>query len=511
MRTIVVLALVTVACGPSDRREPPARHDAPSASSSTGPDQIILRIPRSGGAVRAFRYPQIDSVIWTSSSNAAPPGRVLAFDNEAGSLAYVDKNGVPGRIDLRSGVVGVASRAKLTSLASSDGYSIYGIAANGGVTRLTPTGDWSYTPPKRARLVLPQDDGTLLVLTDGGENLGVLRLHPPGEDVTDSAAVPDARRILHAQAGDRVYFGIDSSLFALRGRALQPTPELRLTDGVRDIVPTPSGDRLFVATDSSRNLAVVDRYRDAMGTSVELPGTVTALRMDPLGRYVLARAAKGDSAWVIAVGTARVIGTVATTWRDDLPMVAPDGALFLADDKNVRIVDGETLRQRSVVTGGASDFWHVIVWNGFRPRAGELDQPVTFADSDSVSARADTSDTAAAALPARPPGDTAGRPPRGAIPRPAPPRLPADTTAAAPARAGGWVVSFAAYLSEASAKQRATAISVDGQKARVVSGQTPGTTTTVYRVILGPYPTRADAERVGRESRESFWVYEGNP
>ena len=152
MRTIVVLAFVTVACGPSDRPEPPARHDAPSASSSTGPDQIVLRIPRSGGAVRAFRYPQLDSVVWTSSSNAAPPGRVLAFDDEAGSLAYVDKNGVPGRIDLRSGVVGVASRAKLTSLASADGYSIYGISATGGVTRLTPTGDWSYTPPKRSML-----------------------------------------------------------------------------------------------------------------------------------------------------------------------------------------------------------------------------------------------------------------------------------------------------------------------------------------------------------------------
>jgi hypothetical protein len=43
----------------------------------------------------------------------------------------------------------------------------------------------------------------------------------------------------------------------------------------------------------------------------------------------------------------------------------------------------------------------------------------------------------------------------------------------------------------------------------VVTGETNGT--TIYRVILGPYPTKVDAERVGRESRESFWVYEGNP
>lgn len=437
--------------------------------------------------------------------DAAAPGRVLAFDPDAGSIAYVDSKGLPGRIDLRAGVVTIASRAKLTSLASNDGYSIYGIAANGNVTRLTPTGDWAYTPPKRARLVLPQDDGTLLVLTDAGAKLGVLRLRPPGEDVTDSAAIPDAQRILHAQAGDRVYFGIDSSLFGLRGRALTETPALELDDAVRDVVPTPSGDRLFVATESSRNLAVVDRYRDAMETSIELPGTVTALRMDPLGRYVLARAAKSDSAWVVAVGTARVIGSVATEWRDDLPMVAPDGALFLADGKNVRIVDGETLKQRAVMTSGSDDFWYVIVWNGFRPRAGELDQPVTFADSDSVSVAADTTDTTAASRT-----DTTARPPRAAIPRPAPPRLPADSAPAAP-KSGGWTVSFAAFLSEPSAKKRAGEISVNGQGARVVAGQAPGTNTTVYRVVLGPFPTKAEAERVGRESRESFWVYEGNP
>ncbi len=521
MRTFVVLAFVLAACGRPDRSESTARHDAPSASSSTGPDQIILRIPRSGGAVRAYRYPQLDSVIWTSGTNASAPGRILAFDADAGSLAYVDKNGVPGRIDLRSGNVAVATRAKLTSVSSSDGWSIYGIAANGSVTRLTPSGDWTFAPPKRARLVLPQQDGTLLVLTDHGTDLGIIRVRPPDTAVTDSASVPDAPRVLHAQVGDRVYFGIDSSLIALRGRNLQVSPALHLGDGVRAVAPTPSGDRLFVATDSSRTLAVVDRYRDQIERSIELPGVVSALRMDPLGRYILARSAKGDSAWVVAVGTARVIGSVATDWRDDLPVVAPDGALLLAQGDDVSIVDGETLRPRSDVRGGARDFWHAIIWNGFRPRAGELDQPVTFADSDSA-AIADTADTTIAPAPPKlipdtangqtvPGQTTAPRTPRTAIPRPAPPRLPVDTpaTAAQPPRPKGWIVSFAAFVSEQPARQRAATITVEGQKARVVTGETNGT--TIYRVILGPYPTKADAERIGRASRASFWVYEGTP
>jgi len=521
VRTFVVLAFVLAACGRPDRSNDTARHDAPSASPLTGPDQIILRIPRSGGAVRAYRYPQLDSVIWTSATNASAPGRVLAFDGDAGSLAYVDKNGVPGRIDLRSGTVGVATRAKLTSVSSSDGWSIYGIAENGSVTRLTPSGDWTFTPAKRARIVLPQQDGTLLVLTDRGSELGIIRVRPPDTEVTDSASVPDAPRVLHAQVGDRVYFGIDSSLIALRARTLQVSPALHLGGDLRAVAPTPSGDRLFVATDSSHTLSVVDRYRDQVERSIELPGVVSALRMDPLGRYVLARSAKGDSAWVIAVGTARVIGSVTTEWRDDLPLVAPDGALLLAQGDDVAIVDGETLRPRTKVPGGSRDFWHAIVWNGFRPRAGGLDQPVTFADSDS-SATSDTSDTTVAPAPSKVTPDTsngqtipgqatAPRTPRTAIPRPAPPRLPVDTPAssAQPPRPRGWVVSFAAFVSEPPARERAASISVEGQKARVVTGETNGT--TIYRVVLGPYPTKADAERIGRASRVSFWVYEGNP
>lgn len=525
MRTIVVLALVLVACGPSDRRDPSARHDAPSAPSSTGPDPIVLRIPRGGGAVRAYRYPQLDSVIWTSGSSAAAPTSILAFDAEAGSVAYVDRTGLPRRIDLRSGTVGLATRGKLTSLASSDGWAIYGVAANGNVTRLTPTGDWTYEPPSAARLVLPQADGTLLVLTDHGDDVGVLRIRPPESDVTDSAAVPDAPRIVHAQAGDRVYFGIDSSLIALRGRSLQMTPALRFEDDVRAVAPTPSGDRLFVVTDSSRSLVVVDRYRDQIARTIQLPGNVSALRMDPLGRYVLARAATGDSAWIVAVGTARVIGSVSTAWRNDLPFVAPDGAVALADDDDVRFVDGETLEDRAVVSDGAADYWHVVLWNGFRPRSGDLDQPVTFGDPDSAAAPVDSLaavDTTVAP-PAAPdtaaprtspgrvttsPGETEPRPPRAPIPRPTPPRLPAESAPAA-SRSRGWLVSFAAYVSEPPARQRAAAINVGGQRARVVVGQTAGT--AVYRVVLGPYPTKTEAERVGRESRQSFWVYEDNP
>jgi septal ring-binding cell division protein DamX len=50
-----------------------------------------------------------------------------------------------------------------------------------------------------------------------------------------------------------------------------------------------------------------------------------------------------------------------------------------------------------------------------------------------------------------------------------------------------------------------------------VTGATPRLVTTtrdgvtIYRVVIGPYPTREEAERIARTSGKSYWVYEGAP
>ena len=89
----------------------------------------------------------------------------------------------------------------------------------------------------------------------------------------------------------------------------------------------------------------------------------------------------------------------------------------------------------------------------------------------------------------------------------APPPPTRDTVAPAPK---GFVVSFAALLNEQRARELAVTIRVRNETARVVSSQREGT--TIYRVVLGPFPTREEAERIGRESGQSnWWVYEGAP
>jgi cell division septation protein DedD len=520
----LVLAALGTACGTADRREAAAAHDTPSATPivSQGPDAVLLRIPRGGGPARASVYPRLDSIVWRSVESVPALSRVLAFDQDLGLLAYADAKGLPGRLDLRLGDVQNASKTRFASLSSADASGIYGVS-DGVVTRLTPTDarPWRYTPPTKAREVFPEPDGSVVVAAERPNATVVWRMRPPDTTLVDSVLLPATERGVRTPVGDRIYFtAANGKLITLRSREFEPAPAVDFPVAVRSVAPTPSGDRVYVTTDTGRRIAVIDRYTDRAEGAILLPGEVSDLRMDPLGRYLLARPTNGDSAWVIAVGTGRVIGSVRTRWLPDLPLVTPDGAVALADSTDVTLVDGETLKPRSTVRGGAKDFWYFVLWNGFRPRAAGIDQPVTFqtqtrdssGDSAAVAggegSAAPGGDTATVAT--KPSGSASARDTlRAATPAAGPPRQATPQRPPPAAAPQGFVVQFAAVRTADAARAASAPIVVNGQRPHVITTQTDGT--TIYRVVLGPYSSRADAERVGRASGRDYWVYEGLP
>lgn len=498
MRTLLASALLLVACGRSDRPADPATQDASlSPVASAGPDAIVLRIPRAGGTARAYLYPRLDSAVW-SAPGAPAAARALGFDSDAGSLVYVDGKGVPVRLGLRSGVASATRRPKLVATASEDGSAIYGVTDSGAVARITPTGRWTLVTPARARDVLPQADGSLIVAGERGKDAMLWHLWPPETRIVDSVRVPGMARARRLQAGDRLVLVGDSSVTAVRGRDLVAGRVVELDGATGPAAATPSGDRVYVALRGTRELHVVPRDAEDDVETIELPGEISELRMDPLGRYLLARPTSGDSAWVISLGTQKVLGAVATQWRVDLPLVAPDGRLLLVSGNDVRIVHAETLAPGGTVRGAARDFWYIASWNGFRPRDSRLDEPVRFATGDSALV-----DSAAASGPdsADPSGAFSGALPQGDPQPPAPGATPAAT------RAPAWYVSLASHGSEDVARAEAERIVVAGVSASVQRGEASGR--VVYRVVVGPYPTRSDAERAGTASGRSYWIFSG--
>lgn len=493
MRRLIALTLAVAACS-GDRQ---ASNGAHSATLSRGPDPIALRIPRMGGTARAYIYPRLDSAVWAAGGSPAI-GRVLSFDPEGGLVAFTDDKGQPRRLDLRMGEVHSASKAKLTGVASANGNEIYGITPAGTIARMTPSGDWTYKPPQPAQMVFPQPDGALIIAGPIGTTTHIWLIRPTDDNILDSASLAGVTRGPRAQAGDRLYFTSVNGLTGVKTRDLGPLKQVRLPGVAQAIAPTPSGDRIYIALKESPRIMVLDRYSESLAGTIDIPAAAADLRVDPVGQLLLAKPAAGDdSAWVIAIGTGRLIGSVATRWTTDLPAFAHSSTIATLRGADVVFVDGTSLNPIRTVTGGARDYWYFFSWNGFRPRAADLDQPVTFGSSD----------TAAGADTIAPPVADSGRP--------APPLRDASPTVLPPAvfapppvsqrPAGGFIVSFAAVLSEQRAQEIAAAIEVEGARARVVPTRSGGT--AIYRVVLGPYVTKEEADRIGRESKRQYWVY----
>ncbi|HZK77732.1 MAG TPA: SPOR domain-containing protein, partial [Gemmatimonadaceae bacterium] len=147
------------------------------------------------------------------------------------------------------------------------------------------------------------------------------------------------------------------------------------------------------------------------------------------------------------------------------------------------------------IKGGAADFWYFFTWTGFRPRSADLDRPVTFQSPESIAAADSNAARRTDTFPSPPIRDTA---PSMIVP---PPSL-------TPPQEKGYVVSFAAVLTAQKASELAAEITINGAHPKVAATQSGGT--TVYRVVLGPYATREEAEKVGRDSKRQYWVYEAS-
>jgi hypothetical protein len=254
--------------------------------------------------------------------------------------------------------------------------------------------------------------------------------------------------------GDLVAVASDSGVTFYDPLGRRDPAFVKLSDSPRALAFSPSGHRIYVARRNVPGLAVVDRYDRKELDGVALPGPVAALRLDPLGRWLLARPAVGDSAWIVDLPIKRHTGIVPTEWQADLPAISPDGMLIYRHGKDVRSARPDSLTEVGKVTGGAADLWVLTSW---LPRG---------VPASTVSASA--SDTGSGAE--------------------GPMYVQVSTSQNAE-----WSGHLADDLARA------------GLPARVLPPQHPD---DGYRVVLGPYGTRAQAEATGRRLGRPFWIYQ---
>ena len=483
-----LLVLVAGCARSGDRGAPGDVSGTAHDTTPRGIPVVALRLSGAGGGLRAYALPGLAELPWPMGGRTSPAGGTVGMDAAGQRLLYRDTSGAVTAFDLvafheRT----IAPRGSLASL-GADG-ALLAVDRRGAVVESEPWGtrQWPDTLGAGVREIFAAPGARLLVLRAGhGDSL--LSITRNG-GVSYAAAVPEAAERAASRDGDALALATDSGLVVLEDRELRAPWFVRLTGTPHAVVFSPSGHRIFVALRDRSELAVVDRYLHEERPAIPLPGPAGAIRPDPWGRALLVRPSgaerAGDETWVVGLARNRVVGSLATEWDTDLPTVSSTGVILSREGDAVVAHDVHTLNLLGEVADGAADFWFVGAWAP-SGTAAAVRQQVRAADT-AHSARAEPA-----------------RPARTAEPRPAPTPPPAAAPAESVNARRLWV-QVSASQSESASRELVAVLQAARHPVQLVP---PRSESDGWRVVVGPYATRGEAEAAGRALGRPFFIVE---
>jgi hypothetical protein len=398
--------------------------------------------------------------------------RAVGLDPESEILFVMTDTGDVLSLDLETGRVDTVGRGVAVAVLGPD-QTLFVVDGKRRVVSLA----------RRVRLAWPQplgavprelfgaaDERLVAVFPGDPSRPSTLRLITVAPDQPLAIRViPSAGDVAATRWGDLVAVASDSGVLLVDPLARREPAFVRLADHPRALAFSPSGHRVYVARRTGAGLAVIDRYERAEIDGVALPTPAATVRPDPFGRWLLARPSIGDSVWVVDLPVKTLVGSVATSWDADLPTIAPDGSLVVGQGNDVVAYRPDSVKETGRVAGGNGDLWTFTTW---RPRGGY---------------RAALADARASA-PA--PGSAVG--------------AAADSSGPE----GPLYVQVSTSQNEEWSKEMAQQLSRAGLAARVLPPKGPD---DGFRVALGPYATREQAEAIGRKLGRPFWIYQPAP
>src|SRR5580765_7642130 len=437
-RFVLFASLALWGCGP---RAPAAGSSQQQSPQRVSQLQILarspgvaIRLPAKGGTPQLYRLPRLTPVDGVLKGKLPPIERVIGLDPESEYLFVTTGKHDLLALDLGSGRVDTVGTNIKQAALGPDG-TLYSVDSSRHVVSLS----------RRTRFAWPQALTALPRDLFGASDQHLVGVIPQDRLLVAAADQPATVRPIAAGASDS---GV--TLYDPLGR--RDPAFVRLSDAPRALAFSPSGHRIYVARRNMPGLAVVDRYERKELDGVALPGPVAALRLDPLGRWLLARPAVGDSAWIVDLPIKRHTGIVATAWKSDLPAISPDGMLIYRRGNDVVSARPDSLNEIGRVKNGSADLWVLTTW---LPRGVPASPASAAATADSVGAEG--------------------------------PLYVQVSTSQNP----DWSGHLADDLNRA------------GLNARVLPPQHPD---DGYRVVLGPFASRSQAEAIGRRLGRPFWI-----
>jgi hypothetical protein len=470
------MVLLAAACGGGEEVTPAPPRLLPAGIAREG---TLLRLPSEGGGARLYTPDSLAPLDWQIARGVPAIRRALGTDlDDRMVYALTDEGAVIG-LDLisRQQRPYLARAAMVTG--SPDG-TVLGVDSAGRPQRFVSRNLTTYrgtveTGPG-TRLVRAR--GNLLVAYTPGR--GEMQMFEEDGEIRQ-VRVPNGH-LASSWFGDLLMVVSAEGLTLVNPTRDDPPEEIHLGGMPLTGEFSPSAHRIYVSR-ARGDILMLDRFNshDKVG-EVSVPGPATALRPDRSGRWLLARPEEADSIWLIDLVREELVATIASPWADDLPLVTGGRTLLIREGNDVVAWDlgRASPAEFTRIAGGAGDIYLAIPWTP----AARASPPPAFAS-----------------------GADSPRPPPAADPAPAAPPTRAVETAPDsvenPDRILDVYIQVSSSQNAPYARALADQLRQIGFRARVLDPGEPG---AGYKVVVGPYASRDEAEADGKRLGRPYFV-----
>lgn len=412
-------------------------------------------------------------------------GIVLHYDPEADEVT-------------RIGTVGADP-----AFSSWNGFGVYVSAEGAALLEVEERDAWSFEVTGRPVWATPVEDGRVAVMVEEAEARRSMWLLRRGDAQPESrtaaaygppglATAWGRRLVFRSPEGDGLQFVAVPSLTA--------GPEVTLDGRVTALAGSPSSHAIYAAVEDPARVVEVSRFsRESRELGEVEGGSITELRASTLGQSVLAH--DGARVWWVPVGEAQPASTEAE-WRSDLPMVLPDGRVLLVRDDGLFLWNPEAGSEPVPLDGASPDrAWGVVRWNPAPEPVAPDPGRIAGATDEEEEAREPGTSAEAERDPAEVAEDR---------PEPAQADAPPETSDSTRVPTGYYAVAGSAREPEGVQALRDD-LESSGYPA-AIQRHADDAGRTWYRALVGPYPTRTEAEAAARQLRRerdlAAWVAE---